>query len=205
LNSTQAPLLRISIKSPGFSINEEWAEKLLKCIEDSSQNFGELLENYNEKNLDLKNHLCYDVLVEKETMQIVSGCGIYNGGRYPEGVYRVLNRSFITPKFRKKGLFLPLNSINLLPYQIEDSRRFLKLIFVSRQGLKGKNFLESWTKKFPLGNYSGKWIVSEDLVKVSPKSKFQSGFQYIAKYSFSDVEWSPQTVGISDWKKIPRN
>ena len=177
--------------------------KLEIDIESQKEGFGRLYSNYKIQKLDLESHLCFDLLLDSDSGEIVGGAGVFNGGRYPDGVYRVLNRSFIMPKFRTKGLFPLLNTRHLLVKQLKDYRQDIKLAFVSRQGRNGAGFLTWWTKKFGALNESApKWTVEHDFVHVAPGSNRQSGFHNIAWASFEQVDWSPKKIGLDQWLSL---
>jgi hypothetical protein len=161
--------------------------------------------NYSGKRLDLENHLAFDLLLDAASEEVLAFCGVYNGGRYPKGVFRVLNRVYVHPKFRNpKGLFEALGkqtllSQTLLPFHLWKYSDEIKTAFVSREAPLGRHFLKRWL----LNNAPDQnWQMKNDLVHVAPGGKDQSCFQFVVYRQFEGEEWAPPTIGESDWKNL---
>ena len=191
------PFQRIQLVRFGKILNTPYDETfkfLLKKIENGSDRLN---KNYTFQKLDLKGHLTFDLLVSEG--HIVAFSGIYNGDRYPKGIYRVLNRTYVTPEFRSKSIFDGLNSKYLLPLQLEEFKGYLDIIFVSRQGMRGKHFLRKWIKTCaPLGT----WLIPEEFIQVA-NGISSDCFQNVAILKIDPKKfWSLRTISVSDWKKL---
>lgn len=180
-------------------VADEWKAPLHGLFEKiSAQSFAKAI-NYLPENMDLAGHLSFDLLVDSNN-RILSFAGVYNGGRYPEGVYRVLNRTWVSEALRvQHGAFPYLSSRLILPVQLQALAGQLKLIFVSRESLRGRLFLQKWKQNQP---DSELWNVSDKLVQVVPGVKNQSCFQFICTRNLVPVNWNPEQITTEEWSKL---
>jgi hypothetical protein len=193
-----APFKVINVIDKGKAVSE-WITPLESLLPKISTTEGRLAQNYSLENIKLKEHLSFDILVNQKN-EIISFAGVYNGGRYPEGVYRVLNRTWVHEDYRvSHGAFLYLTSKYILPVQLERLKEHLKLVFVSRERITGRRFLLKWAQHQP---HSHLWKVSEDFVQVVPNIEKKSCYQYICSRSFSDVDWAPHKMTAAQWLKL---
>lgn len=158
-------------------------------------------DNYTPEGLDVLGHLVFSVLKRKD--EIVACCGIYNGGRYPPGVFRVLNRSFISPQQRRtSGLYDCQLSKLILSSQLVLCRDDLKLIFVSREGMFASRFLDFWLRNCAPAGFH--WQKSSRLVHVAPRGENRGCYQYIcyAQIQMNLDEWQPKMIDTEQWKVL---
>lgn len=188
----------VNILSRGV-LDPKWKQPIEALLEEISNGSDRLAHNYSLKNMDLPGHLSFDVLIDKHN-NIISFSGVYNGGRYPEGVYRILNRTWVAKEARvSHGSFKYLTSKYILPAQLKNFSADLKLIFVSRANTAGRLFLKKWQSR---QNPEENWQVSENLVQVVPGVHKKSCFQYICSRSFAAVDWNPDTLTESEWNSL---
>jgi hypothetical protein len=193
-----APFSVINIINNGQVVSE-WITPLEKLLQKISSGEDRLAQNYSLQNMKLAEHLSFDILLNEKN-EIISFAGVYNGGRYPEGVYRVLNRTWVHEDYRvSHGAFLYLTSKCILPVQLERLKSELKLVFVSRERLTGRRFLHKWVQHQEQPEL---WKVSEDLVQVVPNVEKKSCYQYICVRSFAPVEWVAKSVTPDLWQKL---
>lgn len=193
-----APFKVINVIDNGKTVSE-WITPLEKLLEKISSGADRLAKNYSLQNMNLQDHLSFDILVNEKN-EIISFAGVYNGGRFPEGVYRVLNRTWVHEDYRvQHGAFAYLTSKYILPVQCERLRAKLKLVFVSRERLTGRRFLLKWARHQPV---SDNWKVSETFVQVVPNIEKKSCYQYICVRKFSSVFWDPKTISEELWQKL---
>ena len=135
--------------------------------------------------------------------EIVSFAGVYNGGRYPEGVYRILNRTWVAESFRvKDGAFPFLSSKYILPVQLENLQSELKIIFVSREKPSGRLFLKRWRENQP---DPSDWVLSEKMIQVVPEVYKRSCFQHICYKKFFEVKWTPVHIEEKAWHELAQS
>ncbi|MCJ8277221.1 MAG: hypothetical protein HRT44_03830 [Bdellovibrionales bacterium] len=154
--------------------------------------------NYQFHKLELKRHKAFDLLLNQEG-EIAGWCGLFNGGRYPDGVFRIMNRLYLDPKYRKP-FFAPYTR-QLYFQQKERCADSIKLLFLSRNELKGKYHVKRWAK-YNSGEEG--WKVSDQLVKVA-KGEDQMSYQYIAYKEYKPVEWNLRSVTEEEWLKLPKD
>jgi len=151
-------------------------EKILKPAD-------RLAENYSRQNFKIESHEMFDALFTEDG-QFVACTGILKKAEWPAGMYRLLNRTYFNPNFRKSHSFSFFASDYLLPGQIERCRSSLDFTFVSRQGVNGGHFLKKLQKRpFFVKNYD----VSEDYIQVAPGLDEKS-FQKILFYKKNKVQ-----------------
>lgn len=182
-------------------IVSEWITPLENLLLKISSSHDRLAQNYSLENMKLQEHLSFDILVNEKN-EIISFAGVYSGGRYPEGVYRVLNRTWVHEDYRvSHGAFLYLTSKYILPLQLERLKAKLKLVFVSRERLTGRRFLLKWAQHQLEPEL---WKVSNDLVQVVPNIEKKSCYQYVCCYSFASSDWSPKALSPELWQKLEK-
>ena len=177
----------------------EWIVPLETLLHKISKSSDRLALNYSLENMSLKEHLSFDILLN-QVNEIISFAGVYNGGRYPEGVYRILNRTWVREDYRvKHGAFAYLTSKYILPAQFERLKNKLKVVFVSRERLTGRRFLLKWVQHQP--DFSV-WTVSDQFVQVVPGIEKKSCYQYICSRAFADADWKPNKISSSQWERL---
>lgn len=186
------------VKTPE-SFNAELAKGIYSLMNKERDSIrSPLRANYTPANLDIESHLIFSCVTENSS--IIAFCGIYNGGRYPTGVYRILNRSFIASQGRTLGLYDCFLSRHILPEQLSRTKHLLDTIFVSRPGLSGKPFLEFW--KTHCAPKDLQWSISTERVHVAPRGVKRDCYQYICSTGLRKPSWVPQTISESEWLKL---
>ena len=177
-------------------IDPYWENRIQEHCKAHLEASHPLFHNYTPQGLDLAGHLTFDVLVDSQE-NLVTFCGVYSGGRFPPGVFRVLNRTYVAPEYRGgQKKFAGLTSKFILPHQLNQFKDEIALAFVSREHLKARHFLRRWVRE----NAPQKdWQVSSDLIHVAPKSLKKSAYQYVAFKKFRDIEWAPPSVTPEQW------
>lgn len=190
----------IEIKTT-LSIDSKWDEKLFNFFSTLASELGPKWENYTKRNFDLEGHLSYSILLHQG--EIVTGCGIYNGGRYPAGIYRIMNRVFVSPEFRTFHKNYPyLATKYLINGQLEKGEDSIKCYFTSREGENGHYFLKHWIQNNEEILVKD-WIVSDRLYHVAPNGENQSCYQYIAfPRLMSENINLIKSISLDEWKSL---
>ena len=190
---------RVPLISPGY-VNSEWMGRFRDFLKSIETGTDPKRFNYTEKKLDLPGHLAFDLLVNSKE-EIVTFCGIFNGGRYPKGVFRVINRVYVAPQYRvAHGRFPFLASNYLFPVQMHEWGSRIKLAFISREHPKSRNYLKKWVRQFAP---EPGWQVTDDMVNVTRWGFTQNCYQVMASKMYEPVEWNPKRVSIEDWHQLP--
>jgi hypothetical protein len=179
--------------------NSLWLERLYTLLGHITASKDKKKNNYSLEYIDLLGHLSFDILTWKD--QIIAFCGVYSGGRYPAGSFRVLNRCYVTPEFRTKNLgrFSALNSQYLLSEQLAEFSEEIEFPFISREGLLGYHFLKKWADKFSPGK---SWLVSEEMIHLVPHSSDSPAYQHISYPPHADHLKFFKKISRNDWQKL---
>ena len=167
-----------------FNMVESECEKIVV----SSDKYA---ENYSFKRLDLFGHKAFDILVNNDS-KLVGWCGLYNGGRYPEGIFRIMNRLYIAPDYRE-NYFNPITR-SLYFDQRKRHEPSIKMLFLSRNEKKGRLHVKKWVKDCKEEG----WSVSDNLVKVANCEK-KACYQYIAYKKMVDIDWPHDELAYDKW------
>ena len=171
-------LIKKNVASFG-KVNLELSEKLDRFFI-SEMSKDKRWQNYKPETLDLVSHLTYDILVDEITGDILTGCGVYHGNRYGQGIYRIMNRVFLNPKYRQNNKEYPFWATRyLLSEQLQLCEGQIDFPFVSREGKFAHHFLDLWTKEARETGL-GEWVVSEGFAHVAPKGRNKKCYQRIA-------------------------
>lgn len=191
------PLHIESVVTDG-KINGESFERLMRDLS-GLRCRDSLRPNYTAEGLEIEKTLSFDVL-RRETGEFIAMSGVLNGGRYPDGVYRVLNRVYFNPKYRSTSFTSSSwASRYILPWQIRKYREKFRLIFVSRERPSGRHFLNYWVRNLAPDR---DWVVSDRLVHVAPRGQNQRCFQYIAYKEYAPVSWNYNSVDEQEWRLL---
>ncbi|MFN8792572.1 MAG: hypothetical protein ACK5Y2_14045 [Bdellovibrionales bacterium] len=191
------PVYIESVVSDG-AVNTEALDRLLRDL-DNLRCRASLKPNYSLEGLEIQKALGFDVL-RRDSGEFIAMSGVLNGGRYPDGIYRVLNRAYFNPKYRTSHFSTSAwASKYILPWQIEKYREKFKLIFVSRERPSGRRFLKYWVQNLAPDR---SWLVSNRMVHVAPKGQGQGCFQYIAYKEYSPVTWAFNSISEQEWRLL---
>jgi hypothetical protein len=181
-------------------VDQGYLPKFKNYIETILASQDPLRENYSEARLDLPGHLSFDIMEDEG--KIIAFAGIYNGGRYPKGVYRIFNRLYLDPAVRSRHSTWPnFGFHNTVARQVFPMyEHAFKTIFTSRQGVNGRAILLKWVELFA-PKYETEWVVSDNFVKVAPGNS-KNSYQYIALNDMRSVDWTPDEVTLEEWNKL---
>jgi hypothetical protein len=162
-----------------------------KKIESSDDKYA---SNYSFERLDIYGHKAFDLLIDNDD-NIAGWCGLYNGGRYPEGVFRIMNRLYIRPDCRS-NYFSPITRA-LYENQRKRHEDSIKMLFLSRNEKKGRLHVMKWARD--CGEKG--WSVSDNLIKVANCEK-RACYQYIAYKKIYDVDWPNKELTYEEWMSL---
>jgi len=144
-------------------VNSEALRRFYADFEKILKPSDRLAENYSRENFNIESHLMFDALYTEDD-QLVACTGILKKPEWPNGMYRLLNRTYFNPLFRKTHKFSFFASDYLLPDQAARCHQSLDFTFVSRQGINGGNFLKKLQSR-PF--FKKDYRVSENYVQVA--------------------------------------
>lgn len=178
--------------------NSDWIEKIkLECKEIVSKATDKYFLNYTFESLDIYGHQSFDLLTLNNS--VAGWGGLYNGGRYPLGVFRIMNRLYLRPELRSASFYIPYFRKIVFPEQLKENKNEIALLFLSRNDLKGRYHVERWAK---YGAGEDGWVVSNNMVQVAPCEK-KACYQYIAFKKFKNINWEPKQMTEKEWLNLP--
>lgn len=189
----------IHCKAPGLTNPEAIDFVHDYCMRKITPECEPLWRNYQPDELDIEGHLIFSFMLHEK--KLAAMCGIYNGGRYPERVYRVLNRKYIDPEFRRRSFTTPRNrwrSFAMADEQIRLVKKEISLAFVSNEKLRRKKSLPVVASQ--LKSIETPWTLEDDLVKTSLGDQ-QSAYQ-LAIWTSPDQSFSQlplQKISVEEY------
>lgn len=165
-------------------------KQLKKWIEHNRFLFGKNIENYTHS-LHIEKHLIFTLGLNMESHELIGFSGVYNGGRYTEGVYRIFNRTFTNPKYRVYGKVPVFHSKCIFPYHFYYLKTHAKILFFSKEGFAEKSIqtvcrsLKDITKT--------NWIQPKGFYKVAP-GKRKANYQKTAYTLLNGASSFPLTA-----------
>lgn len=169
---------------------QKWLKKWIEC---NAFLFKGNIENYTHS-LHIEEHLIFTMGLNMESHELIGFSGVYNGGRYPKGVYRILNRTFTNPKYRAHGKMPVFHSTCIFPHHFDYLKTHAKVLFFSREGFAEKSIrrvcqsLKHWTKT--------DWIQPKGFYKVAT-GKRKANYQKAA-YALLNGASSFPLMAITD-------
>lgn len=134
-----------------------------------------LSTNYTAENIDLSGHQMFDALYDQHG-NFVACAGIYRRESWPAGAFRLLNRTFYSPAFRRPERFQFLGSDWILPYQVKHCEIEMPLTFVSREGRNAHFSLAQISKR---SVFAPDYRISDTFIQVVPGIFDRHSFQKI--------------------------
>jgi hypothetical protein len=157
----------------GQITNDVLYKQLLSLISDIQLSNDHLKANYTVDSLDLNGHKSFDVLLA-ENCDIICFSGLYHRNTWPDGFYRISNRTYVVPKYRTTTYNF-FNPFFIGPFQIAKYHADIKTAFISRELPKSRFYFKRLQKSVP---YYNNWKVSNNMVQLS-NSNQPTSFQYI--------------------------
>lgn len=193
--NSQYKLLRIVRNSTTSepALDQFYAD-FFSCFKESDR----LNKNYALDRFDIKNHVMFDALYSQKN-EFIACAGIYRRSAWPEGAFRLLNRTYYNPIFRKQSEFQFFGSDYILPIQFSEMHTQPEFSFVSREGPFAGLFLKKLLARQFFQSHSFK--VSDVFIQVVPgvfdrlafqkilycKHNTQGGFSFSAVANLNDL------------------
>lgn len=155
-------------------------------------------ENFMDENrLHLNGHRCFDLLVD-HLGRVICFSGMYHRDSWPEGFYRISNRTYVAPAFRT-NTYNFFNPMWVGPAQIAETPD-CKLAMISREKPKGKYYFRALQRRVP---FYADWTISDEMVQVFPTEQ-KSSYQYVIYKSYDPYATIDQLNSISEeqWHEL---
>jgi len=140
-----------------------------KCLEENNW----LRKNYTKENLIIEDHHGYCVVYNAETNEPIVMGGVFNDGRWPANVARMLNRAYVFPYMRRKSIrqliagYEMLHDHMIFPLMADNN---FDSYFITMQNREKKDTKEWWNVwKYTFNKASNNyWTESNGYVQSCP-------------------------------------
>lgn len=185
----------------------EFEEFRKECL---SEKDNWLLDNYTKENLIIEEHRGYAVSYRKDTGEPIVMAGVWSTGLWHHKVARMLNRMYIFPKFRRKGVYgLSLGWIHvnqhIIQPLIDENKYKLYLMTMQDRGRPNHNFFKGMVRSFQLTIPN--WIEEDNMLVKSCHKDVKQCYQY---FMYNEIEkgfydnWTNKPIITkNDWEKLP--
>lgn len=173
----------------------------------SEQNW--LSENYTKENLKIEDHQGYCVVFDKTNGEPTIMGGVFNDGRYPNYVARILNRLYVFPKYRTNASTMIDGCIMVhqrLTLPLIAANNF-DLYFTTMQNRNkpSKGWWQIWKRAMQAGS-NDFWKEKDGYIQGCPWNvqKCWQNFVYheITEGSFN--RWNPEILDHDQWLKLEK-
>lgn len=168
-----------------------------------------LSENYTRSNLKIENHKGYCLVIDDRNNEPVIMGGVFNDGRYPNYVARILNRLYVFPKYRTnirtiadgcsmvhQKLVLPL---------IEENDFDLYFATMQNRDKPTKGWWRVWKNSMQKGS-DNFWTEREGYIQGCPWNvqKCWQNFVYHEMEPGSFERWNPTIIDHDTWLRLEK-
>lgn len=173
-----------------YKVNEEkyqWAKSILELTGDDNMT----------RWLHLDKHKEFDVLTYNNNF--VSCSGIFNGGRYPDNHFRLANRMWVQPEYRRNSSrFMHVDKITRVQYERIKSE--LDVVFVSLKTNKNFRVIKRISETI---DSSLTWNLNDRYYQVVPGQYNKKCFQNIIWASLHGNAIDLPHISEEEYEKLP--
>lgn len=173
-----------------YKVNEEkyqWAKSILELTGDDNMT----------RWLHLDKHKEFDVLTHNNNF--VSCSGIFNGGRYPDNHFRLANRMWVQPEYRRNSSrFMHVDKITRVQYERIKSE--LDVVFVSLKTNKNFRVIKRISETI---DSSLTWNLNDRYYQVVPGQYNKKCFQNIIWASLHGNAINLPHISEEEYEKLP--
>jgi hypothetical protein len=170
------------------------------CLEEDNW----LSDNYTVENLIVEDHNGYAVAYTIDTNEPVMMAGVYNNGRYPSNVGRMVNRLYMFPKFRSTpvdmidGFVMAHERIIYPLMQINSFDCYF--ITMQNRAKPSKGWWEVWKRSMQAAS-NNYWQEADGYVQSCPwpVKKCYQNFVYKDIVPGAFANWNPSVIDHDTW------
>ena len=155
----------------------------------------------------IEQHTGYGVVYQTSTGNPMVMGGVFNGGRYPKNVAKMINRLYTFPEFRMKhtdmtdgfrvtcSLIDALEKINV--YEIY-------LITMQNRPRGGKRWWDTWVNHMDIAS-NNKWTLGTGYIQTcnTQVQKCWQNYVYYETVLGKFAEWNPAIINDEGWASMP--
>lgn len=172
------------------------------CLEEDNW----LRNNYTIENLILEDHSGYGVVYQTSTGKPMVMGGVFNDGRYPNNVAKMINRLYTFPEFRMKFTDMTDGfrvTCSLIDKLIEINNYDVYLITMQNRKRGGKRWWDTWVYHMDLAS-NNRWTLGEGYIQTCRANvqKCWQNYVYLEVAKNSFTSWNPNIITHSDWENL---
>ena len=205
--------LSINIKMHRYNLNNTH----IKIYYETSPEFEEirniclqednwLKQNYTKENLIIEQHTGYGVVFQTSTGKPMVMGGVFNDGRYPKNVAKMINRLYTFPDFRMKFTDMTDGfrvTCSLIDKLIEINNYDLYLITMQNRHRGGKRWWDTWVRHMDIASNS-KWTLGSGYIKTCNANvqKCWQNYVYLETKVNAFDDWNPNIIDDQVWQSL---
>jgi len=186
-----------------YESNSEFEEIRTLCLQEDNW----LKHNYIKENLKIEEHSGYGVIFQTSTGEPMVMGGVFNDGRYPSNVAKMINRLYTFPKFRMThtdmtdGFRVTCKLIDEL-VDINDFECYL-ITMQNRANRPSKAWWTTWVKHMELAS-NNSWTLGNGYIQTCPHNvqKCWQNFVYRDITSNAFNNWKPEIITHDQWASL---
>lgn len=166
-----------------------------------------LRHNYTSDSLILEQHTGYGVVYQTSTNKPMVMGGVFNDGRYPNNVAKMINRLYTFPDYRMKfvdmtdGFRVTCSLINKL---IEINNYDCYLITMQNRPRGGKRWWDIWLNHMSIAS-NNQWTTGLGYIQTCPHNVQKCWQNFVYKELTPGVftKWNPKIISDNEWEHLP--
>lgn len=169
------------------------------CLEENNW----LRHNYTKDNLIIEEHTGYGVVYQTSTGKPMVMGGVFNDGRYPDYVAKMINRLYTFPDFRMTHTDMTDGfrvTCSLIDKLLSINNYKVYLITMQNRNRGGKRWWDTWRKHMDIAS-EGKWDFKDGYIQTCPWNvqKCWQNFVYFETVKGAFEQWNPDIITDSEW------
>lgn len=165
-----------------------------------------LRKNYTEENLIIEDHSGYCVVYNAETNEPIVMGGLFNDGRYPKNIGRMLNRSYVFPYMRRKSIrqliegYRMLHDHMIFPLMSANNYEAYFITMQNREKKETKEWWKIWKYTFNKAS-NDYWTESDGYVQSCPH-QVQKCYQNFIYKELIHGSFNLPVITQEEWNKL---
>ena len=164
-----------------------------------------LRHNYTVENLILEQHSGYGVVYQTSTGKPMVMGGVFNDGRYPNNIAKMVNRLYTFPDFRMKltdmsdGFRVTCSLIDKL---ISINNYECYLITMQNRPRLGKRWWDTWVKYMSIAS-NDMWYTGSGYIQTCNHNVQKCWQNYVYTNDEAFKLWNPNLITHTEWESLP--
>jgi len=182
----------------------EFEEVRELCLQENNWLRG----NYIKEKLIVEEHNGYAVAYQTSTGEPIMMAGVFNNGRYPKNIARMVNRLYMFPKFRSTpvdivdGFILAHEKIIYPLMAVNDFECYF--ITMQNRAKKTKGWWNVWKRSMQSAS-NNYWTEPEGYLQTCPWDVQKCWQNFVYKDTVPDTfaNWNPKIIDHDTWLSLP--